>query len=82
MTETVYTMVDHEGTLKIEYDDITIKTKLFLTRSGSKFGTLGIDEESFFQILFRDFHHFGIINQPTLSMLIGQVYILAIKFYI
>ena len=41
-------MDDHEGTPKIEYDDISLKTKLNLTRFGGSFGTLTFDEKSFF----------------------------------
>ena len=37
------TMGDCAGTLQIEYDDISVKTKLFLTRFGSTFGTLKLD---------------------------------------
>ena len=52
----LYTIGDHEGTLQIEYDDDddddddddTTKTKLILTRFRSTFGTLSIDEKSFF----------------------------------
>ena len=48
ISEDLYTMGDHEGTLKVEYDDIRMTTKLILTRFGSTFGTLRIDEKSFF----------------------------------
>ena len=53
-------MGDHEKTLKIEYDDIRMKTKLILTRFGSTFGRLRFDERSSFKILlgftpFRDY---------------------------
>ena len=48
-SEAVYTMGDHEGTLKIEYDDTSMKTKLILTRFGGTFGTLRFDERSFFK---------------------------------
>ena len=41
-------MGDHEGTLQNEYDGVSIKTKLVLTRLGSTFGTLRFDEKSFF----------------------------------
>ena len=41
-------MGDHEGILKIEYDDITMKTKLTLLRFGGSFGALRLDEKSFF----------------------------------
>ena len=44
-------MVDHEGNLKIEYDDISMKTKLISTCFGGTFGTLGFDEKSFFNTL-------------------------------
>ena len=39
VSKAVYTMGDHEGTLQIEYDDDSMKTKPFLTRFGSTFGT-------------------------------------------
>ena len=45
------TMGDHEGTLKVEYDDISMKTKLVLTPFVSTFGTLKFDEKSFFNTL-------------------------------
>ena len=51
ISEAVYTMGDHEGTLKIEYDDTSMKKKLFLTRFVSTFGTLRFDGESFFNTL-------------------------------
>ena len=44
-------MGDHEGTLQIEYDDISMKTKLILTRFGSIIGTLRFNEKSFFHLL-------------------------------
>ena len=47
----VYTKGDHEGNLQNEYDDITRKTKLNLTRFGSTFGTLGFVERSYFNTL-------------------------------
>ena len=47
-SEAVQPLGDHEGTIKIEYDDNTMKTKLILTRPGSNFGTLRFDERSFF----------------------------------
>ena len=37
-------MDDHERTLKINYDDISIKTKPNSTRFGGTFGTLRCDE--------------------------------------
>ena len=47
ISKAVSTMGDHEGTLKIEYDDNTMETKLILTRFGSTFGTLRFDKRSF-----------------------------------
>ena len=47
----VYSMGDHEGTLENEYDDITMKTKLNLTRFGSTIGTFRLDKKSFFHTL-------------------------------
>ena len=44
--EAVYTMGDLEGTLQIEYDDLSMKKKLILTRFGGTFGTLRFDERS------------------------------------
>ena len=37
-SEVVYKMGDQKGALKIEYDEISMKTKLTLTRSGLTFG--------------------------------------------
>ena len=51
ISKAVYTLGDHEGTLKIEYDDITMKTKLILKRFGGTFGTLRFDEKSLFNTL-------------------------------
>ena len=51
IAEAVCTLGDHEGTLNIEYDDVTMKINLILTRFGRKFGTLRIVERSFFNIL-------------------------------
>ena len=55
LQEAVYPLGDHEGTLKIERDDLNKGTKLILARFGSTFGTLRFDEKSFF-IYFFEFH--------------------------
>ena len=47
----VYPLGDHEGTLKIEYDDLNKKVKLILTRFGEDFETLRFDKKSFFHTL-------------------------------
>ena len=53
ISEAVYTIGDHEGSLKIEWDDISMKTKLILTRFAGNFGTLRFDEDSFFKYFIR-----------------------------
>ena len=40
-------MRDQDGTLQIEYDDNSLKTKIFLTRHGATFGVLRCDENFF-----------------------------------
>ena len=47
ISEAVYTRGDHEGTLKVECDDISMRIKLILTRFGGIFGTLRFNEKSF-----------------------------------
>ena len=42
----VHPLGDHEGTLQIEYDGLNKKTRPILTRSGSTFGTLRLDDKS------------------------------------
>ena len=44
-------MGDQEGTIQIENDGISMKTKPLLTQFGLTFGTLRIDEKSFFKTL-------------------------------
>ena len=51
ISEAVQPCGDHEETIKNEFDDNTMKTKLILTRFGSVFGTLRFDEKSFFHTL-------------------------------
>ena len=47
ISEAVYTKGDREGTIRIEYDDTSMKTKLVLTRFGLTFVTLKFHEKSF-----------------------------------
>ena len=47
----VHNVGDHEGTLQIKNDDISMKTKLNLTRFGGTFGTLRFNDEAFFDTL-------------------------------
>ena len=44
-------MGDHERTLKIKHVDISMKRKLFVTRSGGNFGTLRFFERSFLETI-------------------------------
>ena len=44
-------MGDHEGTLQVEYGDISMRTKPNLTRFSGNFGTLRFDEKIFFKFL-------------------------------
>ena len=60
-------MADHEGTLPIEYDDISMKTKPILTRFGGTFGMLRFDEKSFFNTLLGFRHYWD--YKPTTSIL-------------
>ena len=48
ISEVVYTTGNHEGTLQIKYDDITLKTKLISKRLGGIFGTLKFNKKNFF----------------------------------
>ena len=51
ISEAVYTMGDQEGTLTIENDVTSMKTKLVLKRFGGTFGTLRFDEKDKMKIL-------------------------------
>ena len=55
--EVVYTMGDHEGTLQFEYDVLSMKTKLILSRFGIKFGRLRFGEKFFFNSLLGFTHY-------------------------
>ena len=44
IAKAVYTVGDHEGSIQIENDDVSMKTKLIF----NQFGTLRFDESSFF----------------------------------
>ena len=79
IAKAVYTKGDHEGALQIEFDHISIKTKLVVTRFGGTFGSLRFDKKSFF-IHYWDFHLIGIINLLIQFILMGMIYILVIKF--
>ena len=48
ISEEVHSMVDHEGTLQMEYDDIRMETKIIFTQFRLTFGTLRFDEKSYF----------------------------------
>ena len=45
-SDAVYTMGDHEGTIQIEYANISMETKLIVTNFVGLFGTLGFSRTS------------------------------------
>ena len=51
ISEAVYTMGDHEGTLKVKCDDISMKTKLILSHFGGTSATFRFNEKSFLKTL-------------------------------
>ena len=81
VSEVVHTMGDHDITLRIEYDDVTMKRKPILKQFCGSFETLRFDERSF-STFYLGFTFFGIINLPMLFILIVRMYILVIKFWI
>ena len=48
ISDAVYTVGHHEGTLQLKNYDISMKTKLVLTCFGGTFGTLRFDRKTFF----------------------------------
>ena len=52
LKKAVYLLGDNEGTLQIQYDDLSKKVRLILTRFGITFGTLRFDKKSFFHKIF------------------------------
>ena len=51
LSEAVYTMGELEKFLQIEFDDLSMETKLILTRFCGTFGTLRFDEKSYNTLL-------------------------------
>ena len=51
--ETVHPLGDHKGTLKTEYDDITMKTNLNSKQFGATVGTLRFVQKSFSHIFLK-----------------------------
>ena len=78
ISDVVYTMGDHEGTLQIGYDNISLKTKLISTRFSGTFGTLRFDQRSFWKV-FWVLHRFRTIILQMHFMLIVRVYTLVGK---
>ena len=78
-SEAVYTMGDHDGTLQIQYDDISMKTKLVLTCFGGTIRTLRFNLKSS-SIQNSGSHLIGTKNLLMKFMLIAQAYVLAINF--
>ena len=75
-------MRDHEGTLQIEYYNISMKTKLKLTRFGGTFPTLRFDRKSFFNTLLGFTTYNGVILPLLHFLLIAQVVTLLKKLQI
>ena len=73
-------MDDHERNLKIEYDDISLKTKLVFNPFGGSFGTLRFNEKAYFNNLLDVSHHIRIINPLMQYMPLVEACILVIKF--
>ena len=78
VSEAVYTVGDHEGTFKFEYDDISMETKPFWSHFGSTFGTSRFDDKIFFKFLsiFTPYWDY----KPTNAFL--RMCILIIKSYV
>ena len=76
-SEAVYKKGNFEGTIQIENDDISMKTKLFESQFVLTFGTLRFDRKSIFLLLYYVSHHFVLKIPP----LIFQMYMLVKKFY-
>ena len=74
-------MGDHGGITQNESDDISMKIILNLTRHGGTFGTLRLDENSFFQ-LYEDTHLIWILNLLMQSMVIAHVFEIVKKLQI
>ena len=68
LQKAVHLLGDHEGTLKKEYDDVSMKTKLFETRFGSFFRTLRFDEKSFYYFIMF-YTILGFTPKPTNAIL-------------
>ena len=69
-SEAVYTMGDHEGSIQIEYDVVSMKTKLTFKH----IGTLRFDKKSFFFIQhYQGLRGIGIINLIINFILMGMV---------
>ena len=52
VSEAVYSMGNHDGTFRLEYDDISMKKKLFKTCFRGIFQIMRFDENPFFNTLF------------------------------
>ena len=80
LSEVTYTIADHEGTLQIENNDISMKTKPLLTRFGGTLLTSSFDEKLIGFHMKNSILHFwvshqmGTINLLMQFMLIAQVY--------
>ena len=78
ISEVVHTMGDHEGTLQLDDDDITMKTKLILTLFGGNVGKYDLLKDLFLK-RYWGLHFIGIISLLMQFMLILQRSILLMK---
>ena len=84
ISDTIHTFSGHMEIIQIEYDDISMKTKIISKYIGERkmfvLGTLRFDERSFFHTS-RVLNRFGIINLSILIKFLFQVFILVIKIF-
>ena len=76
ISKAVYTMRDLDGTLQIQYDDVTMKTKPILVEILGRWDLM----QNLFFLVYWILHHIGIINLLLQFMLIVLVFLIAIKF--
>ena len=79
IAEVVYTKADRPGTLQLEYDDITKKTKFILKRFAESFEISRFIEKYFSNTLL-GFTPSCMINIVLTSMVVPQMFTPVIKF--
>ena len=83
ISNAIHTFSGHSEIIKIQYDDISMRTTIILKfvndEIGFTLGTLRFDDKSFFHTLL-GLNHIGIINLQILIMDVFRLYTAAIKF--